>query len=93
MDDGWSLYGSRLKGKFHVISKRYTQRIDLHNLNIRQHLSRLGRKSLSSSKAIELHDEVIGFYFTIKYHPSLGVIYCSYMILVTNIGNAPNLLI
>ncbi|WP_286088237.1 IS1 family transposase, partial [Escherichia coli] len=25
--DGWPLYESRLKGKLHVISKRYTQRI------------------------------------------------------------------
>ncbi|MEJ3364585.1 IS1 family transposase, partial [Escherichia coli] len=35
---------SRLKGKLHVISKRYTQRIERHNLNLRQHLARLGRK-------------------------------------------------
>ncbi|WP_252148706.1 IS1 family transposase, partial [Escherichia coli] len=26
----------RLKGKLHVISKRYTQRIERHNLNLRQ---------------------------------------------------------
>ncbi|WP_249593353.1 IS1 family transposase, partial [Escherichia coli] len=40
----------------HVISKRYTQRIERHNLNLRQHLARLGRKSLSFSKSVELHD-------------------------------------
>jgi insertion element IS1 protein InsB len=35
MDDGWlALYESRLKGKLHVISKRYTQRIERHNLNL-----------------------------------------------------------
>ncbi len=28
MTDGWPLYESRLKGKLHVISKRYTQRIE-----------------------------------------------------------------
>ncbi|OUR51871.1 insertion element IS1 6 protein InsB [Klebsiella pneumoniae] len=33
MTDGWPLYESRLKGKLHVISKRYTQRIEQHNLN------------------------------------------------------------
>lgn len=33
MTDGWPLYESRLKGKLHVISKRYTQRIERHNLN------------------------------------------------------------
>ncbi len=47
MTDGWPMYESRLKGKLHVISKRYTQRIERHNLNLRQHLARLGRKSLS----------------------------------------------
>ncbi|MGS6416565.1 IS1 family transposase, partial [Enterobacter rongchengensis] len=50
MTDGWPLYESRLKGELHVISKRYTQRIERHNLNLRQHLARLGRKSLSFSK-------------------------------------------
>jgi insertion element IS1 protein InsB len=49
MTDGWPLYESRLKGELHVISKRYTQRIERHNLNLRQHLARLGRKSLSFS--------------------------------------------
>ncbi|EHY3004626.1 IS1-like element IS1A family transposase, partial [Escherichia coli] len=56
MTDGWPLYESRLKGKLHVISKRYTQRIERHNLNLWQHLARLGRKSLSFSKSVELHD-------------------------------------
>ncbi len=31
MTDGWPLYESRLKEKLHVISKRYTQRIERHN--------------------------------------------------------------
>ncbi|EMW90415.1 putative transposase [Escherichia coli 174750] len=64
--DGWPLYESRLKGKLHVISKRYTQRIERHNL--RQHLARLGRKSLSFSKSVELHDKVIGHYLNIKHY-------------------------
>jgi insertion element IS1 protein InsB len=34
MTDGWPLYESRLKGELHVISKRYTQRIERHNLNL-----------------------------------------------------------
>jgi len=68
MTDGWPLYESRLKGKFHVISKRYTQRIERHNLNLWQHLARLGRKSLSFSKSVELHDKVIGYYLTIKHY-------------------------
>ena len=63
-----NLYESRLKGKLHVISKRYTQRIERHNLNLRQHLARLGRKSLSFSKSVELHDKVIGHYLNIKHY-------------------------
>ena len=68
MTDGWPLYESRLKGKLHVISKRYTQRIERHNLNLRQHPARLGRKSLSFSKSVELHDKVIGHYLNIKHY-------------------------
>ncbi|GCD29533.1 IS1 transposase [Klebsiella pneumoniae] len=68
MTDGWPLYESRQKGKLHVISKRYTQRIERHNLNLRQHLARLGRKSLSFSKSVELHDKVIGHYLNIKHY-------------------------
>ncbi len=66
MTDGWPLYESRLKEKLHVISKRYTQRIERHNL--RQHLARPGRKSLSFSKSVELHDKVIGHYLNIKHY-------------------------
>ncbi|WP_244572789.1 IS1 family transposase, partial [Escherichia coli] len=47
---------------------RYTQRIERHNLNLRQHLARLGRKSLSFSKSVELHDKVIGHYLNIKHY-------------------------
>lgn len=39
MTNGRSLSESRLKGKLHVISKRYTQRIERHNLELRQHLA------------------------------------------------------
>ena len=63
-----NLFAITLKGKLHVISKRYTQRIERHNLNLRQHLARLGRKSLSFSKSVELHDKVIGHYLNIKHY-------------------------
>ncbi|MGI4521236.1 IS1 family transposase, partial [Klebsiella pneumoniae] len=39
-----------------------------HNLNLRQHLARLGRKSLSFSKSVALHDKVIGHYLNIKHY-------------------------
>ncbi|MDV0436644.1 IS1 family transposase, partial [Enterobacter hormaechei] len=38
------------------------------HLNLRQHLARLGRKSLSFSKSVELHDKVIGHYLNIKHY-------------------------
>ncbi|PJD82942.1 hypothetical protein B9Q30_16720 [Enterobacter hormaechei] len=49
---------------------RYQQSVyAAHNLNLRQHLARLGRKSLSFSKSVELHDKVIGHYLTINHYP------------------------
>ena len=45
-----------------------TLTIERHNLNLRQHLARLGRKSLSFSKSVELHDKVIGHYLNIKHY-------------------------
>ncbi|PJW43278.1 IS1 family transposase, partial [Escherichia coli] len=58
---------SRQEGKLQVISKRYTQRIERHNLNLRQRLARLGQKTLSFSKAVEENDKVIGHYLNIKH--------------------------
>ncbi len=62
------LSSSLLPFPLHVISKRYTQRLERHNLTLRQHLARLGRKSLSFSKSVELHDKVIGHYLNIKHY-------------------------
>ncbi|MFY4512774.1 IS1 family transposase [Escherichia coli] len=47
---------------------RATARIMGVGLNTRQHLARLGRKSLSFSKSVELHDKVIGHYLNIKHY-------------------------
>ncbi|MDO2078453.1 IS1 family transposase, partial [Escherichia coli] len=49
-------------------SKRYPQRIERRNLNLRQHLARLGRKSLTYLNMVELHDRVIGHYLNIKHY-------------------------
>ncbi len=68
MTDGWQGYEKELAGKLHVISKRYTQRIERHNLNLRQHLARLTRKTFSFSKSIEMHDKVIGYYLNIRHY-------------------------
>ncbi|ROJ33632.1 transposase [Escherichia coli] len=40
----------------------------LSPFDVRQHLARLGRKSLSFSKSVELHDKVIGHYLNIKHY-------------------------
>ncbi|WP_410260172.1 IS1 family transposase, partial [Klebsiella pneumoniae] len=44
MTDGWPLYEPRLKGKLHVISKRYTQRIERHNLNLSGTVAKLAMR-------------------------------------------------
>ncbi|EOC0050505.1 MULTISPECIES: IS1 family transposase [Enterobacteriaceae] len=51
-----------------VRTKSYLFNKARHNLNLRQHLARLGRKSLSFSKSVELHDKVIGHYLNIKHY-------------------------
>ncbi|MDO1782168.1 IS1 family transposase, partial [Escherichia coli] len=61
------LYESRMKGKLHVNIKRHQQRIERHNMNLRQHMALLGPKTLSSSKSVELHDKVIEHYLNIKH--------------------------
>ncbi|XNM44909.1 IS1 family transposase [Escherichia coli] len=59
--------------------QRHTQRIERHNLNLRQHLKAgtevtVVLKSLSFSKSVELHesvelhDKVIGHYLNIKHY-------------------------
>ncbi|CDH01192.1 Insertion element IS1 2/3 protein insB (fragment) [Xenorhabdus bovienii str. feltiae Moldova] len=52
--DRWLERVKTLAGKLHVVSKRYTQRIERHNLNLRHHLVRLTRKTLSFSKSVEI---------------------------------------
>ncbi|END0960685.1 IS1 family transposase, partial [Escherichia coli] len=44
----------------HVASKFYTQRIERENLNLRNRLKRLNRKTLGYSKSPEMHDKIIG---------------------------------
>lgn len=47
MTDGWPTYAKRLKREIHINSKRFTQRIERHDLNLRQHIAWLGRKTLT----------------------------------------------
>ncbi|PHM28809.1 transposase [Xenorhabdus budapestensis] len=68
MTDGWKSDEKTLMGKLHVASKRYTQHIERHNLNLRQHLARLTRKTLSFLKSVEMHDRVMGDYLNIHHY-------------------------
>ncbi|ENF4439120.1 IS1 family transposase, partial [Salmonella enterica subsp. enterica serovar Anatum] len=57
--DNFSAY-ELLPGKNHITGKLYTQRIERENLNLRNRLKRLNRKTLGYSKSAEMHDKVIG---------------------------------
>ncbi|WP_432762986.1 IS1 family transposase [Escherichia coli] len=59
MTDGWPLYESRLKGKLHVISKRYTQRIERHNLKSHRALSEHKTLSISWSHYRAFKSEIL----------------------------------
>jgi insertion element IS1 protein InsB len=68
MTDAWPVYRTLLSSTSHVISKKYTQRIERHNLNLRTHLKRLTRKTICFSKSEEMHDKIIGWYLTINHY-------------------------
>jgi insertion element IS1 protein InsB len=58
--DGWGSYARLLAPKKHIISKKYTQRIERTNLNLRTRCKRLARKTICFSKSLDIHDKVIG---------------------------------
>ncbi|CAI0962027.1 IS1 transposase [Serratia quinivorans] len=68
MTDAWPVYRTRLASTSHVVSKKYTQRIERHNLNLRTHLKRLARKTICFSKSEEMHDKIIGWYLAINHY-------------------------
>ncbi|MDI6924453.1 IS1 family transposase, partial [Escherichia coli] len=68
MKDGGTRYEERRKGKRKGRRKREKQRIERQKMKRRKHLARLGRKLLSFSKSVELHDKVIGHYLNIKHY-------------------------
>jgi insertion element IS1 protein InsB len=68
MTDAWPVYRSLLPSASHVISKKYTQRIERHNLNLRSHLKRLARRTICFSRSEVMHDKIIGWYLTINHY-------------------------
>ncbi|WP_274546362.1 IS1 family transposase [Klebsiella pneumoniae] len=70
MTDGWPLYESRLKGKA-ARNQQSDIRSELSGItrNLEAAPARLGRKSLSFSKSVELRmTKVIGHYLNIKHY-------------------------
>lgn len=57
--DNLSAY-DMLPNEKHITGKLYTQRIERENLNLRNRLKRLYRKTLGYSKSPEMHDKIIG---------------------------------
>ena len=66
MNDGWPLYESRSKENCTLSASDIRSALSGITPNLRQHPARLGRKSLSFSKSVELHDKVIGHYLNIN---------------------------
>lgn len=50
MTDAWPVYRTLLASTSHAISKKYTQRIERRNLNLRIHFKRLARRTICFSK-------------------------------------------
>lgn len=46
MTDAWPVYKVLISATSHVVSKKYTQRIERHNLNLRTHIKRLTRRKI-----------------------------------------------
>lgn len=68
MTDAWPVYRTLLASTSHVVSKKYTQRIDCHNLNLRTHPKRLARKTICFSKSEEMYNKIIEWYLTINHY-------------------------
>lgn len=65
--DNFSAYDI-LPSEKHITGKLYTQRIERENLNLRNRLKRLNRKTLGYSKSAEMHDKIIGTFIEREYY-------------------------
>ncbi|WP_412760461.1 IS1 family transposase [Photobacterium carnosum] len=68
MTDVWPVYLSVLPAEKYIVGKRWIQRIERYNLNLRTHIKRLNRKIICFSKSPEMHDKVIGWYLIIHHY-------------------------
>ncbi len=60
--DGWGAYQRHLDQQVHIIGKLNTQTIERKHLTLRTRIKRLARRTICFSKAIEMHDLVIGLF-------------------------------
>jgi insertion element IS1 protein InsB len=58
--DDWGTYHRYLNSDHHEIGKEHTQKIERKHLTLRTRLKRLARKTICFSKAVRMHDLVIG---------------------------------
>jgi insertion element IS1 protein InsB len=60
--DDWGTYQRNLPTQQHTIGKENTQKIERKHLTLRTRIKRLARKTICFSKAIRMHDIVIGLF-------------------------------
>jgi insertion element IS1 protein InsB len=60
--DGWGAYQRHLDQQLHIIGKSNTQKIERKHLTLRTRIKRLARKTICFSKAVEMHELVIGLF-------------------------------
>ncbi|EBP0013850.1 IS1 family transposase, partial [Salmonella enterica] len=56
----WGSYTRELPKEKHLTGKIFTQRIERNNLTLRTRIKRLARRTICSSRSVELHEKVIG---------------------------------
>ena len=60
--DGWGTYRRYLDPHRQVVGKRRTQQLERKHLTLRTRIKRLVRKTICFSRAVQLHDIVIGLF-------------------------------
>jgi insertion element IS1 protein InsB len=60
--DGWGAYHRHLAPHQHVVGKRATQQLERKHLTQRTRIKRLVRKTICFSRAVQMHDLVIGLF-------------------------------
>ena len=58
--DDWGAYERNISRERHEVGKENTQKIERKNLNFRTRFKRLARRTICFSKAVDMHDIVIG---------------------------------